>query len=312
MAQENTNNPKDYFIKFQSITNANKAPSSKKYRPHVESKWRMEEKIHGSNFSCIGWDKDNVAFAKRTAVLPEENHRYFNFSHIKEELIECTKKLMELTESNHVNIYGELYGGNIQKEIKYQKDIKFRVFGALINKRWLPFDKYELLEESGFTVIPAIAYGTLNDLINKDNQFTSKFSDSDEKAEGFVIKYIDGTGSLHMVKNKAQAFVERHMKMKVAQQNQNIEIINYANIPLGTIEEYITNARLSCVLSKYGPLVEDTNLKIIAKSFIEDCVKDYLVDYPDEDKTIKRHAFSHFNTFHEFVIQYYMDQCISK
>jgi Rnl2 family RNA ligase len=294
---------KPYFIKFQSIQSSRKI--SRRLKAHSEGKWRKEEKIHGSNFSCIGWKTDDgeykVTFAKRTSVIPKENS-YFDFSHIKEQLTECTINFMIFTNATQVNIYGELYGGNIQKEIKYQKEITFSVFGVKVDNAWLPFDNYGVLNEAGFTTVPLMAYGTLIELINHDNDFTSGISTNDEKAEGFVLKFIDDEGVMHMIKNKATLFVERHTGMKIAQQNRDIKFKEYKLEDIGELDEYKTSARLSCVLSKYGPVTIETKLSEITKLFIKDIIKDYAEDHPDEKKKdIGNRAFAYFKYFDDFV-----------
>lgn len=97
------------------------------------NQWEFTEKVDGTNVRVL-WDGEGFRFGGRTdnAQMPvsiiDELHRTFNkYTFAK-----------ELEEGTQVMIYGEGYGGNIQKRgPQYSTSIEFVVFDILIGQFWL-------------------------------------------------------------------------------------------------------------------------------------------------------------------------------
>ena len=116
------------FRKFNSIENVTR----QKFidiilQLGIQCDWYVSEKVHGANFAFI-CDNNGIQCAKRSGIIGE-GEKFFNHQYVKDkyastitgiyELLKCAK------DCNHLVIFGELYGGNIQKGIYYREDQDF-------------------------------------------------------------------------------------------------------------------------------------------------------------------------------------------
>lgn len=151
-----------------------------------DNEWEFTEKIDGTNI-LIMWDgKGNITFSGRT-----------NKAQIQKPLLEYLEgKYPNFIEQFHtqfgetpVCLYGEGYGGKIQKMGKfYCDDPSFMLFDVRIGHWWL---QREDIEKIGYylltDVVPIIGYGTLDTMVDECRRGFSSVLCNYE-AEGIVAK----------------------------------------------------------------------------------------------------------------------------
>lgn len=301
-----TEDTKEYnsgWVKYPSTKVPRIALKRSVIRDNKDEKWYAFEKIHGSNFQIIYVD-GKVSFGSRNRPLDTAKDRstYFDFEPLRENMEASIIGLAEELDVKQLNVYGELYGGNIQTEIIYQTEIKFKVFDMLVNNsEWLSFEKFNLVKK-WFDIIEPFATGDLQHMLDLPVEFTSYISTiENEQAEGFVIKSYLEKGSRLTIKVKASSFVEKHTKKKV--NNKKYTVLStkqYENCP--GIKEYVLNTnRIDAWFSKTGPS-QIENINNDTRNIIQDAIIDYVEDFPSIEKScISRASFSMFRQLSEML-----------
>jgi len=149
--------------------------------------WVGTEKVDGTNIRII-WDGENVRFAGKTdrADLPSVLVEYLHAHFTPERMLEGTK--------GPVTLYGEGYGGKIQKGSRYRPDQRFILFDVWADAEplgvWL---SREIVEEVAFCldipVVPVVYEGPLEEAIGiVAGGFTSNVAETEIIAEGLVLR----------------------------------------------------------------------------------------------------------------------------
>lgn len=141
------------FLEFNSISNL----KSKNQQNFLDSngltsnsiEWMATEKVHGANMS-IYCDGENISYASRSGMVgwleQSMNVGFFNADAVVRDLSESIKKLAksalnslmvlgysdEQLSKSYVVVYGELYGGSVQKKMPYGESQKFIAFDFVI------------------------------------------------------------------------------------------------------------------------------------------------------------------------------------
>jgi Rnl2 family RNA ligase len=286
------------FKKFPSISNAKQANKCR----NICDNWVRQEKIHGSNFQIIIGPTE-IKFGSRNNELPPvgEPSDYYDYSEISNDLIEYAKNLRKELGSD-INVYGELYGGGkkIQLEIIYSDNLQFRVFDVMVKDKWLPYEKFDIVKNSGFSVVNTLEIGLLDVLLNRTTEFISEYADDGKvNAEGYVVKKITSEGIRYAFKNKAPSFVEKHTNKKITQKEFKFSVDKTENND--ELEEYIMSKnRLDALNSKIGPPKLE-NVNNLSRMLVIDAVKDYCVDNGLDSKEIGRVGFKYFPKTVEFI-----------
>lgn len=132
--------------------------------PEIEAlkdvEWVFTEKVDGTNIRVI-WDGYRVTLAGRTdnAQLPPKLLRHLEgkFSGPENEVL-----FEQNFGSTPVVLYGEGYGGKIQKGGKYRPDESFVLFDAQIDGIWLKRDSvWEIAFNFDVEIVPLVMRGTL-------------------------------------------------------------------------------------------------------------------------------------------------------
>lgn len=119
------------------------------YLQHLD--WVWTEKVDGTNIR-VHWDGANVSFAGRTdrAQLPPALLKYLHQQF-------DAWKFEEVFGATPITLYGEGYGGKIQKGINYRNDESFVVFDIKVGSWWLQrFNVEEVADKFGVDVVPQI------------------------------------------------------------------------------------------------------------------------------------------------------------
>ena len=270
------------FQKYSSLENAYRQKYVDLCLELGIPKWVATEKVHGANFSFIVDGK--VTPAKRTSVLDKNEHGAYDFygcTPVVERYENSVKELAEFI-GEPVQIFGELFGQGVQKEINYgEKD--FIVFD--IQKQdgtFIPWHAVkELCAMFDIPVVPEIAVGTLPELLDLSPDFESIVAGNGDKAEGLVLKPAEedvrlGSGSRPIIKNKSKAFSEK--KEKVAKKPYVMP--EHLVAIYQDFSQYITENRLKNVLSKIGTVTQKDFGKLTGE-FVKDAKDEFERDeYP--------------------------------
>ena len=148
--------------------------------------WEYTEKVDGTNIRII-WTNSKFIFRGKSEKSDIPGQLIENldnkFSILKD-------KFSELFKDNNVCLYGEGYGGYIQKAGKsYRSDCGFVLFDVKIGDWWLQRkDVEDIAETFGIDIIPVIGKGTLWDMVDIVKKgFRSKWN-KDFIAEGIVAR----------------------------------------------------------------------------------------------------------------------------
>jgi hypothetical protein len=171
-----------------------------------EVEWEFTEKIDGTNVRVI-WDGQNIAYQGRTdrAVLPID-------------LLKALQGIFELQRDAFVNLlsdktlvlYGEGYGGKIQKGLKYRETPGFILFDVRIGHWWLKHeDVISVADAFGLEAVPYRGSGTLWDAVEAARDGIPSLFGNFE-AEGYVARpkagLLDRAGQRIIAKIKCRDF----------------------------------------------------------------------------------------------------------
>ena len=281
------------FKKWNSIENHY---NEKVFRKFVEfnpelsnAVFEITEKIHGANFSVIGDSFGNVSFAKRTSLL-KDDEKFYGFQEVfKREKYSFLKdfigKFAEKIEKE-VQLYGELYGSNIQKGVYYGEEKNFRWYSLRIDGIIIPPKDAEVLLESILHLkVPVIKRERVNgDFVEFirgiDQRFTSKLTPDyyteENICEGVVIvpyeKVFFNQSSMLLVKKKNEEFKDKSHVKKLKVVKELSEDTKYF---LEEALSYICENRTNDLFSKMGELEDIHNISEYAKAYFDDIWGDF-------------------------------------
>ena len=203
-------------VKYEKIyEDFNKWKFSKSdYSLFNKTDWVVTEKIHGANF-CVHCDGKDIKFAKRKAILPE-NEDFFGYFSLIDSLKSKIIQLFILIKNANkkvvqISIYGELFGGEyphpevpsnpnvqaIQTGIYYSPNIEYCIFdiGTLDDSGDRQYLDFNLLK----------AYCKQVKLLYTEPLFIGKYNKAISYKLGFKTKIPQKLGypPLNNVENKA-------------------------------------------------------------------------------------------------------------
>lgn len=151
------------------------------------NEWVATEKVDGTNIRII-FDGDTIQFKGKT-----DNAQFF--SGILDKLnklfdIELLKEVFpNLKESNSiVCLYGEMYGGCIQKGRKYRDDLDFILFDIKIGNFWLIRDSVEEIANIlKISIIPVLITSIIDVAISIVKKGFQSTLNSNETAERLIL-----------------------------------------------------------------------------------------------------------------------------
>lgn len=287
----------------------------------AEGLWVANEKIHGSNFS-FWYDGTDLRTAKRSgfddnfATAPALKEAYRQaIRYIYDDLIEEGNVIWGDT----MVIYGEVFGGSfhgekgnnaktVQKGMHYHPETEFAAFDIGIEttlglKYWLPYDEMKsLLDGSGIIMAPEIQVGTLQELLELNNEFPTLVPDAfgidlpktvSEHAigEGLVIRPFNENkflkkGNRVIIKSKNSKFAE---KGKEAKTPKDFTLNEENALLFQEFSLYLTSSRLEAVISKEYT-VDDLGWKLIGAlsgKLMQDAIEDYNKQFDKSETNLK-------------------------
>ena len=133
-----------------------------------DTKWLWSEKVDGTNIS-VHWDGYNVNLYGRTEKSEIPKPLMDRLSHLF--LSEETEQILEqLFGEKEAILFGEGYGGNIQKVGKdYNDDFDFILFDVFLPKGNLFLERENVVEiatKLGIDAVPIVGTGTLAEAVS--------------------------------------------------------------------------------------------------------------------------------------------------
>jgi RNA ligase len=147
--------------------------------------WHVTEKIDGTNIRIM-WQGHTVVFGGKTdnAMISTTLLTTLQATFTKE-------KMAKQFGYNKVVLFGEGYGGKIQRGRRYSIDEKFILFDANINDFWLePAKVLELAQQLGVDYVPVIVDTAELDCIVRVVREGIKSGIADTHAEGVVCRSV--------------------------------------------------------------------------------------------------------------------------
>ena len=307
------------FKKYNSIENSFDRKFMEKVMVEMPAdlEYVVQEKVHGANTSFL-CDGNEVKFAKRTSVLAEEEN-FYEYAELLETYKDRVLSLFgrvkaRYPEISHISVFGEMFGGRyphsdvkashgctlIQKGVFYAPEHEFYAFDIYLfegeNSRFLPVEETnELFEAEGFFYAKTLFRGTLAECLKYPNAFESKIAESlglpaieNNICEGVVIRPVVPmylrNGSRVLIKNKNERFSEkksvktRNQLLAEPAPNNDSEALK---ILLAEVEAYVTENRLTNVVSHIGEVHFPQDFGKVAGLFSKDVLDDFLKEHGD-------------------------------
>lgn len=264
------------FKKFSSLENTYRGNLIDKvqYEGKNGGLWMATEKLHGANFSF--WcDGTEVKVASRSQFV---DGTFYNCQAVINRYSENILNWCQGFRVETFAVYGELFGGNIQKEVIYgEKD--FIAFDVVING--VIQDKqtaWRIAKECGINFAPVVLVGTLTECLALPNTFKSMLTPEDyegeNNAEGLVIEPVEpawfNNGSRIYFKNKTESFSEK----KQVKEKQVFELSESESDLMNELLTYNTEQRVSNVISKIGVVTNKDFGKILGLT-VQDMFEDF-------------------------------------
>lgn len=271
------------FKRFPSLTNHYVHKDIRYWlnkHPELEDEvYIIREKIHGANFQLI-FDREGKDYkvCSRNLLLTEGVGDNFNgiFHILRERYADELETLRQyantISDLEHMRVYGEFFGGNIQKGVNYGKEKRIRFFAVSLNDRFISdLEMTCTFEDLGIDYLLAPVLGTVKGIckaLDFDVKKNSTLYDIEEEniMEGGVIQPLNNVycnqGSFFVLKKKNKEFMDKksqkrdpkELKDEVGLWGQ--ELVDVRHIFL----DYVNENTVQSVFSKYGEIKETKQL----------------------------------------------------
>jgi len=239
------------FRAYSSIENSYRGKDVGRIRNEEFDKveWVALEKVHGANFGL--WIIDGK-------IVPSKRSSFADGSFYGcQSVVEAMGPLvLKLAEHGVTVVYGELFGGGIQKGINYGAK-RFAAFDMKIGDQFVDYDKFvELCDLVGLPRCVEIARGSFDDILAIDPAFPTKMSDcgATDIAEGFVMKPVKNSylrlGDRIILKKKSPGFSERTSEKTPRPPKEPLTELQQSIFDAA--QAYICDERIESATSKFG------------------------------------------------------------
>lgn len=264
-----------------------------------EDKYVITEKIDGANIQFVFSNNNLEMIASRNQSIGDSDFNGYKEVIQQEIFVELFERLKKISETKTINLYGEIFGNKIQKNIPYGKtDIKF--FAMAIDGEYMSFKTFSDIINNQDLIVPIISYtNSIEEIFNFDiENFYSKIAEN-SIAEGIIIQPLLYWDEKRIFKFKSENFKEKHYSPL-----KRLDIGNFEKF-----DNYLTEQRLSNVLSHYdkSTLIDKKSKVEVLKDFIEDAKKDYLkdIDLSNCEKSDIKNIFKYdFNKYYQLLENY--------
>jgi len=298
------------FKKWYSIENHYQEVTIQKWAnrfPELNNMlFEVTEKIHGANFSIIVETNGTVKYASRNGIL-KDSDKFYGYKEVfsREEYIYLINELKKIAKrlNNDIQLYGELFGGKIQKGVFYgdEKNFKWyalRVKEDIIRPNIVNYFLRDLMEYKVPLIGVFNSNGSVLEMVRSiDVNIRSALTPQDYKddniIEGVVIVPFDimvrNQDSYFMIKKKTKEFKDKSSKPKRDRKEKKTIILDESvQNMLDEAELYINENRTNDLQSKMGKFEEIKDISKFAKAYFNDMFidfeKDNYTDWHNLDK----------------------------
>lgn len=195
-----------------------------------DARFKVSEKIHGANFSlCLSGNE--IYSCSRNIVL-EDDADFFNHKEILEKYKKDLLIIKEIeSDAKDIRIFGELAGGNIQKDADYG-DIDFYLFDIFIDFERIDCIRLSHLlfiaRDKGFKIKSAPNFGIMNidEIVKHGNKFKNNINGK-SICEGLILKDVSDPENIFKYKN--DLFSEIKIDVSKIQKYHSYNTINRAH-----------------------------------------------------------------------------------
>lgn len=285
------------FLKYPSLVNHYALGKSRRVVALYDTPWVETEKIHGANASIV-LDKDEyghiyVATAKRSGFINMDDKQFTRFkTWVKDNyaIVEQGAKFLDWQDVTQVHIFGEYFGGNVQKmeyELCKQGEIDFKVFNVILE--YGDGAIHYVLDKDTVAKYLSSKYLAKVKETKTLREFVEGYPDVDSEyggvSEGSVYQpkhgyILNDTYGFLGVKYKTKEYAEVtkqkvSVKPKVEYAPEFIELME-------NVSAYVTANRLSNVLSHGEFELVPQSIGKIMVAFKDDVVKEYIAEQEPE------------------------------
>jgi hypothetical protein len=241
------------------------------------------EKIHGTS-AHVAWKDNKISY-----FAGGSNHESFVALFDETLLVE---KLMALYMDVDMIIFGEAYGGKLQRMSKtYGPNLKFIAFDVRINDLWLDVPSAEHITlELGLEFVAWTKITTdlevidgMRDAPSIQAQRNLGVIDISKVREGIVLRPLielrKNNGERIIAKHKGAAFQETNTPREV-----DTEKVFQLQEATAAAEEWVTEMRLTHVLDKF-PEPEIENTRDVIRAMMEDIYREGAKEVKDNKQT---------------------------
>jgi Rnl2 family RNA ligase len=292
------------FKKYTSLTNHYHESVIVKWIAHhpemINMEFVIQEKIHGANIQ-LDFDRNGeMRVGRRTGYL-YTGEKFFDIWNVLDGMkddLDVLKK--EAREGGPFKLYGELFGGSVQKGVEYGPEKRILFYDVINEGEFLSQENLDIWFDElnvGHLLVPTVNWTVGIDIaLNFNTVFQSKLTpDGFEGAnicEGVVIKpwktvitHPADPSSSFMVKKKNKQFLEKQQAPKQAPASTPEEL----KFLQDEFAKLINEQRVESVYSKHG-VIEDTKDigKYVGLTF-QDALQEFKIEHGEAfDKLSKR------------------------
>ena len=256
-----------HFLKYPSLTNQYAIGKSRDFLTlYIDDTWYRTEKIDGTNIALVIEADGTHHFQSRNNTITDFEDKLFRGYKVLQDLdfsyeIKSIKdKYFPIKEDQAIFLYGELYGGNIQKRMAYDLQVEgkrnvrfFSLFIVDFDKEEYtipPLDEFNCLIAEDHQML-GFREDTFGSLISADDDESQPYDKSNYGgvAEGEVWLPIEGQRrntdqTMYGVKWKTEKFAEvaKMKHTKHTSPDRDLALV-------GALEAYVTENRLLNILS---------------------------------------------------------------
>lgn len=268
--------------------------------------YEVTEKIHGANWSIIVEPgMSEPLFAARNGILSKESS-FYGWQKVfieKDTYYRLYNVLIVMANGigKTIQLYGEYFGGSIQKGVNYGKEKQFCWYALAIDGKVISGEcsgiMLRTVLEFKVPVLEVFKLGTSRDLYAEFNKikteyqsfFTPKDYKEDNICEGIVIApydkaidcvHADDSVSYFYVKKKNEKFKEKANAPKRERQPKVLPE-NVTSV-VDVISSYVCDMRTQSLYSKLGALENIKEISVYAKAY----AKDVMIDFEKENFTV--------------------------
>lgn len=259
------------------------------------------EKAHGANFG-LHFNGTEYRSSKRSGIngVDENFHGSVKIAADYEQCVAALYNYIwlvhKLEDGFDLAIRGEVIGGmfkgvqanhasRVQKEVEYSINNEFIVFDIEINGEPVSYNAFEsLCMKFSFTQCPELKRGTLQELLEMNNEFDSVIpalygneNFEGNTTEGFVIRPVYGerylpNGARVIIKSKNSKFKENGGK-KV--KKSSVHLTDSENALATDLTAFMCVNRISNLFSKYAEITGWKDFPKFAGLLFQDTVEDF-------------------------------------